>query len=41
MVHHQPTFDHAVLKGTTPLDPPERPYMHHHHAGMESKMYQL
>ncbi|KAF5801884.1 putative neprosin [Helianthus annuus] len=38
MVHHQPAFDHPVLKGTKPLDPPERPYGHHHH---ESEMYQL
>ncbi|XP_076943703.1 protein neprosin-like [Bidens hawaiensis] len=44
MVHHQPAFDHPMLKGTKPLDPPERPYghqHHHHHAGMDSENYQL
>ncbi|KAI7724775.1 hypothetical protein M8C21_031200, partial [Ambrosia artemisiifolia] len=44
MVHHQPAFDHPKLKGTKPLDPPERPngYHHHHnHAGMGSENYQL
>ncbi|KAK9052732.1 hypothetical protein SSX86_029362 [Deinandra increscens subsp. villosa] len=40
MVHHQPAFDHPVLKGTKPLDPPERPNGHRH-AGMESENYQL
>ncbi|KAK9076180.1 hypothetical protein SSX86_004513 [Deinandra increscens subsp. villosa] len=38
MVHHQPAFDHPVLKGTKPLDPPERPYGHHQH---EPENYQL
>ncbi|KAJ0666576.1 putative neprosin [Helianthus annuus] len=40
MVHHQPAFDHPVLKGTKPLNPPERPNGHHH-AGMELENYQL
>ncbi|KAI3694187.1 hypothetical protein L1987_77148 [Smallanthus sonchifolius] len=40
MAHHQPAFDHPVLKGTKPLDPPERPYGYHQ-AGMESENYQL
>ncbi|KAD5317211.1 hypothetical protein E3N88_17157 [Mikania micrantha] len=40
MVHHQPAFDHPVLKGTKPLDPPERPFGHHH-SGMEPENYQL
>lgn len=38
--HHQPAFDHPVLKGTKPLDPPERPNGYNH-AGMESENYQL
>ncbi|KAI3720332.1 hypothetical protein L6452_21248 [Arctium lappa] len=25
LTHHQPAFDHPELKGTKPLDPPERP----------------
>ncbi|KAE8716555.1 polygalacturonase [Hibiscus syriacus] len=25
LLHHQPAFDHPRLKGTKPLDPPERP----------------
>ncbi|XP_076889565.1 protein neprosin-like [Bidens hawaiensis] len=44
MVHHQPAFDHPMLKGTKPLDPPERPYghrQHHHQARIESENYQL
>ncbi|KAI3501787.1 hypothetical protein L1887_29811 [Cichorium endivia] len=40
LVHHQPAFDHPVLKGTKPLDPPERPNGYNH-AGMESENYQL
>ncbi|PWA98029.1 hypothetical protein CTI12_AA023510 [Artemisia annua] len=38
MVHQQPAFDHPMLKGTKPLDPPERPSGYHH---MHSEHYQL
>nr|XP_043607592.1 uncharacterized protein LOC122579476 [Erigeron canadensis] len=44
LAHHQPAFDHPELKGTKPLEPPERPnghHYHHHEAGMESENYQL
>ncbi|KAK4261358.1 hypothetical protein QN277_004365 [Acacia crassicarpa] len=27
--HHQPAFDHPLLKGQKPLDPPERPKTYH------------
>ncbi|KAL9326534.1 hypothetical protein ACSQ67_007179 [Phaseolus vulgaris] len=27
--HHQPAFDHPLLRGQRPLDPPERPKGHH------------
>lgn len=40
LVHHQPAFDHPVLKGTKPFDPPERPDGYNH-AGTESENYQL
>ncbi|KAI3728331.1 hypothetical protein L6452_16965 [Arctium lappa] len=40
LTHHQPAFDHPNLKGTKPLDPPERPNGYNH-AGMESENYQL
>lgn len=28
--HRQPAFDHPILKGQKPLDPPDRPKPHHH-----------
>ncbi|XAR55052.1 hypothetical protein NMG60_11030428, partial [Bertholletia excelsa] len=38
--HHQPEFDHPLLKGTKPMDPPERP-KGHERAGEVSENFQL
>ncbi|KAI4314364.1 hypothetical protein L6164_027280 [Bauhinia variegata] len=38
--HHQPAFDHPLLKGQKPLDPPERP-KGHNQMGMSSENFQL
>ncbi|KAF3431220.1 hypothetical protein FNV43_RR25950 [Rhamnella rubrinervis] len=38
--HMQPAFDHPLLRGQKPLDPPERP-KGHKNSGMETENFQL
>ncbi|KVH88931.1 uncharacterized protein LOC112501465 [Cynara cardunculus var. scolymus] len=40
LTYHQPAFDHPKLKGTKPLDPPERPEGHDR-LEMSSEIHQL
>ncbi|XP_023536950.1 uncharacterized protein LOC111798152 [Cucurbita pepo subsp. pepo] len=39
--HRQLAFDHPLLKGKKPLDPPERPYNQSHSGEVETEMFQL
>ncbi|EXB82510.1 hypothetical protein L484_027686 [Morus notabilis] len=41
--HKQPAFDHPLLKGQKPLDPPERPKGHNKHSpsGVDFQMWRL
>ncbi|XP_020705022.1 uncharacterized protein LOC110115923 [Dendrobium catenatum] len=39
--HLQPAFDHPLLQGQKPLDPPERPRDHHRNTNLMEESFQL